>query len=98
MMFERGREGVEGAFNCFRDGFSRDGYMMSGGYFSFYHMIFGMIVIIAIVVAIVLFFKSRKKLVNNPTEELLFTLKQRYVNGEISEEEYLQKKSVLTKK
>lgn len=98
MMYERGREGFEGAVSCFRDGFSRGGYMMSGGYFSLFHMIFGLIVVIAIIVAIVLLVRSRKKLVNNPTDELLFTLKQRYVNGEISEEEYLQKKAVLTKK
>lgn len=98
MMYLRGREGFEGAFNCFRDGFSRNGGYMYGGYFSVFHLITTVLIIIAIIVAIFLIVKAQRKHIQNPTDELLITLKQRYVNGEITEEEYLQKKAVITKK
>jgi len=68
-------------------------------------LIAGIIAIVAIIIAIVLIVAARnhsktsnKNITSNhDNEEALEILKLRYVKGEISEEEYIKKKSFLNK-
>ncbi len=64
---------------------------MGGNMFSIWHylIMFGVIIII---VALILF--SRRKNSNNG-HQALNTLKELYVKGEITEEEYLKRKNVI---
>ncbi len=63
----------------------------------FFYGGWGMLALAAILVAagilIFLFVKNNKK--KDTSKDALERLKTRYVNGELSEEEYLQKKKVL---
>jgi len=79
--------------NCF-GGFAQMGnYMMSGGGIMF----IGLILIIGVVIFL---FSKNTQNVNNQSpynEGALDILKKRFANSEISEDEYLAKKSALSK-
>lgn len=60
-------------------------------YFPYWHLI----VIGVIIVVIFVLLKNRNSKNNN---EIIDTLNMKFVNGEISEEEYINKKNILTKK
>ncbi len=60
-------------------------------YFPYWHLI----VIGVIIVVIFILLKNRNSKNNN---EIINTLNMKFVNGEISEEEYINKKNILTKK
>lgn len=60
-------------------------------YFPYWHLI----VIGVIIVVIFVLLKNRNSKNNN---EIINTLNMKFVNGEISEEEYINKKNILTKK
>ena len=81
-MFTRGYGGAD---HCFWF-FSR---YLSGGWGT---LMLVAVVLAAIVLSILVVKKSNKK---DTSKEALERLKIRYVNGELSEEEYLQKKKVL---
>lgn len=70
-----------------------DGFGRGFGHFGFMG-IFGLLIVAAIVVIIVLLVKNKKSSGN----DLIGELKSLYVRGEITEEEYLKRKSVLKKK
>lgn len=64
-----------------------------GGHFSMWHYII-LIGVALLVIGIVTLNKKQ-----NPTnDDTLNTLKKMYVNGEITEEEYLKKKNVIERK
>ncbi len=63
----------------------------AGNMFGGWHILI-MVGIIIVVIALVLF--ARKKYKGNDTQALN-TLKMLYVNGDITEEEYLKRKSVI---
>lgn len=56
--------------------------------------IMGLVLLIVVAVVIYKMYKSRSFIGPNPLDEL----KMKYVNGELTEEEYLRKKEVLKKK
>ena len=60
-------------------------------YFPYWHLI----VIGVIIVVIFILLKNKNSKNNN---EIINTLNMKFVNGEISEEEYINKKNILTKK
>ena len=60
-------------------------------YFPYWHLI----VIGVIIVVIFILWKNKNSKNNN---EIIDTLNMKFVNGEISEEEYINKKNILTKK
>lgn len=60
-------------------------------YFPYWHLI----VIGVIIVVIFVLWKNKNSKNNN---EIIDTLNMKFVNGEISEEEYINKKNILTKK
>ncbi len=60
-------------------------------YFPYWHLI----VIGVIIVVIFILLKNKNNKNNN---EIINTLNMKFVNGEISEEEYINKKNILTKK
>lgn len=57
---------------------------------------FGLIILILVAVLVIYLIMKNKK--TNPDDEILEILKRRYVEGEITEEEYIQKRNVLTNK
>lgn len=67
---------------------------MFSGHGSFGMM--GMLLLLVLIVAII-YYLSKKKHVSND-DDILEILKRKYVEGEITEEEYVQKKNVLTNK
>ncbi len=67
------------------------GYGMMGGY----GMIIPLILIGVIIYAVVKLSQSSHGSNNRGGNDALEILKQRYANGEISEEEYTQKKKIL---
>lgn len=75
-------------YSWFGNGFC--GY--GAGYFSIWH-IFIWIGIILVVAAMVIYFSKRNRGID-PLEEL----KMLYVNGKISEEEYLNRKQIIERK
>lgn len=82
MMFFRGYNGFSGG--CFNN-------MAGGGWLSI--LFFGLIIIAAIVLVLVLVKSGKSTTKNNALD----SLKMKYINGEISEEEYLKRKDVLSK-
>ena len=60
-------------------------------YFSYWHFI----VIGVIIVVIFVLWKNKNSKNNN---EIINTLNMKFVNGEMSEDEYINKKNILTKK
>jgi putative membrane protein len=64
-----------------------------GGYFSMWHYI----ILIGVALLVIGIITLNKK--QSPTnDDTLNTLKKMYVNGEITEEEYLKKKNVIERK
>lgn len=76
-------------YNWFGDGLCSFGY---GGYFSIWHYL----VLIGLVVLVVGIVVMRKK--SHGSENSIEMLKRMYVNGELTEEEYLKRKSVIERK
>ena len=64
-------------------------------YFGYYH-IAGIIWVIVIAGLLFIFFKRRSK--NISDDEIIYALKMKYVNGQITEEEYISKKKILSGK
>lgn len=97
MMFGRG---FSGRGNIDGNGFfGNNGCFGNGGY-GFMHGGLGMLIVIGVLlaIAILIYFlarKNNKKMINHTVIE---TLKMKYVQGEITEEEYLKRKEVLSKK
>lgn len=58
----------------------------------------GMILLAVIVIAVIYLLLKKKNNFNNVDSDILEILKRKYVEGEITEEEYVQKKNVLTNK
>ncbi len=87
MMYARGMMGQYGNYG-------------PGCYFGGIHILFGIALLIAAILVVVYFVKKSKK--NNSVEAVsdsaLDVLKLRLVQGEISEEEYMKKKELLSKK
>ncbi|SCZ80903.1 SHOCT domain-containing protein [Acidaminobacter hydrogenoformans] len=80
-------------YNWFGNGGCRFG--LWGGYFGIWH--FAMLaVVVLLVVAVVLVVLKRKKRASQ--DDVLDTLKRLYVSGEISEEDYLKRKSVIERR
>ncbi|MHB1454832.1 MAG: SHOCT domain-containing protein [Saccharofermentanales bacterium] len=90
MMFRRGYNVFENRFgNCFDfgSGFMHNGWGM---------IIAGVVLLIAVIVAVYFIVKASKR--SRPgSDEALDLLKMRFIKGEISEEEYLRMKNMLTK-
>lgn len=76
-------------YNWFNDGFCSFG---AGGYFSIWHYL----IIIGVVIAVIGIITMRKK--NSGSQDSLELLKRMYVNGDLSEEEYLKRKNVIERK
>ncbi len=75
-----------------------NGYRMMGGYFNNgYGFIIPLILIIIIVYALYKLFSYRTHS-NYESNNSLNILKSKYVQGEISEDDYLRKKDILTRK
>ena len=55
------------------------------------------IIAILIIFILIVIFRSNKKVCKNTEDESLTILKSRFARGDITEEEYLSKKSILTK-
>jgi putative membrane protein len=74
----------------------RYGNWIEGGNGYFWEMMIGTIVLVAVLTVIfVVIYKKKKKnkeVSDSKAEEIL---KMRFVNGEITEEEYIQKKNIL---
>lgn len=79
----------DGAWGCFGNGFFGYGFMGP-------LMMLGFILITALVVYLI-FKSSKKHHTQNASSDALNLLQLRYVKGEITEEEYLQKKNLLNK-
>lgn len=62
-------------------------------YFPYWHFI----IIGAIIILIFVVLKNKNSNIKN-NDEILDILNRKFVNGEISEEEYINKKNILTKK
>ena len=77
-------------FGRFCSGFYHSGSFIYGGIFM---MIIGLLLVIAVI-----YFLFRKDSVSSSREEEspLELLRKRYVNGEISKEEYLTKKKIIS--
>lgn len=58
-------------------------------------MLIGLGITILVVSLVIILFQRNRR--SNTNEHLLDVLKERYVNGEITEEEYLTKKNILNK-
>ena len=88
MMYGRGYNGSDFSEHTrnFGNGFMNNGWCML--------IVVGVILIIALLVFI--FLHNRKKKVSN--NSLVEVLKMKFVQGEISEEEYLQRKEVIGRK
>lgn len=76
------------------------GYFLDGGCFGLFGSWWNIIILVGVlfVIASVIYFarSNSKKLVSN--EDALETLKLKFVHGEITEDEYLKRKSVLDRK
>ncbi|WP_461206328.1 SHOCT domain-containing protein [Clostridium sp. DL1XJH146] len=83
MMFNRGYFGNRGCF----------GYGIMGGWSSLIMIGFAIVIII---VALILW--NKRKNFSDNDDQILYELKLKYVQGEISEEEYLSRKNVLKSK
>jgi len=75
-------------FNWMREGFCSYGF---GGYFNIWSILL-LLGVVAVVIAIVLMSTRKHK-----ADASLDLLQRRFANGEITEEEYQKKKSVLEK-
>ncbi len=82
MMFARGAYGI--------------GRCLGGGFFGPWHMMIGLGILIAVAAVIILLVRKNKATGND--DDLLAMLKERYVRGEISEEEYISKRNTLTRR
>jgi len=61
-------------------------------------LVVGALAIAAVVVLVVLLVKAgKKKNIGTDNDEVLELLKTKYVSGEITEEEYMKKKKILSK-
>jgi len=76
-------------YNWFNGGFCSFG---PGGYFSMWHYL----IIIGLVILVIGIISMRKK--KNSSQDSLDLLKQMYVNGDLTEEEYLKRKNVIERK
>lgn len=89
-MMYRFNEVCDGIGEGCSEGFNRIGGF---GHFGFMGL-FGLLILIAAVVIIVLLVRNKKSSNSNLLEEL----KLLYIKGEITEEEYLNRKNVIGKK
>ena len=69
------------------------GWFGSGYFCHGWGMLIGLVLVIAIVVAVIYLLKRNDR--HQTGDEAFQALQRRYVMGEISEEEYVQKKKVL---
>jgi putative membrane protein len=81
-------------FNRGFDGYSRFNGCFGSGYFGPWGMFIGLGIIV-LIVALVVWAVLKKKKENDP---ILLSLKEKFVRGEITEEEYLSKKRTLNLK
>ncbi len=84
MMFGRGYNVYS---SCFGDG-SRSGFWFGG----WGMMIIGVIILVAVTAIIITLVRNSR---NRPRNEAVESLKLRLAKGEINEEEYLRRKSIL---
>jgi putative membrane protein len=82
---------MHGNYGHVFDGFFNFGRYQSGGYIM---MILGIILIVAIVYFI---FRKSSFDSSGSSDSPMETLQKRYINGEISQEEFLEKKEILGK-
>ena len=83
-------------YKYFNQGFNGNGICRGLGNFqSVWGIVIGIGVIITIALLFYVFVHNNKK--KNSASEALETLKLHYVKGEISEEEYLRRKSLIEK-
>ncbi len=84
MMFFRGYNGIEQG--CFR--FASGGWGMIGAW---------ILIALAVITVVVLIVSATRKSNLNRDNDIMQNLKMKYVNGEISEEEYIKRKEILKK-
>lgn len=77
-------------YNWFGNGGCRFG--LWGGYFGAWHFVM-LAAVVLLAVAVIIVVSRRKK--HASQDDVLDTLKRLYVSGEISEEDYLKRKSVI---
>lgn len=82
MMFARGAYGI--------------GRCLGGSFFGPWHMMIGLGLIIGIAAVVIMLMKKNKS--DGSDDDLLAMLKERYVRGEITEEEYINKRNTLTRR
>ena len=88
-----GLNGFGGIGSCFRNGYMNGyGFMHNYGYNGWsFLIIFGVLAILSLLIFLIVHNSKQKKLHGDSLE----ILKMKYVRGEITEEEYLRRKSVL---
>ncbi len=89
-MFERGYSMVGRSYSSFGGSLGHSTGFMYGGIGM---LLIGAVVLIAVVVTIHFMKKAKTK---QPNNEILESLKMRFINGEITEEEYTRMKTILS--
>ncbi len=81
----------------FDSGGCLDGGYMNGGYFSMWHLVI-LAGIILIILALVIWAKKKGTGTVESADKALDILREKYAQGEITEEEFTNRKNVLLKK
>ena len=70
----------------------------SNGCFGFNYFPYWHLIVIGVIIILVFIVLKNKKSNTKNSDEIIDILNRKFVNGEISEEEYINKKNILTKK
>jgi putative membrane protein len=85
MMFDRGFQGGYRGGGCF-----------AGGYLGGWHMLIMAVILLAVIFTVI--YLVNKSTHRNDNKDVLDILKMKYVQGELTEEEYTKRKELLLKK
>ena len=77
------------------NGFFNHSLCFGNGFYGGWHL---MMVAAILILGVVLFVLARKKHSSSQGDEILSMLKEKFVKGDITEEEYLSRKNILTRK
>lgn len=72
------------------------GRCLGAGFFGPWYMLIGLGLTLAVAAVVILLMRKNKSSGND--DDLLAMLKERYVSGEITEEEYISKRNTLTRR